>query len=157
MSTEELSALTDEALLCAVRARITAFHDAEDDATVLSRLNAEQTVLYVADTYFGEIGQGGLCQYFVNDGALTAPMLSEALAAIGADAHRALFDTFVHDHAIDLHTLADFLDDRYPSIDKCREAMEKRYPLTEFDVAYYKLPQPNAEMVSYVRTHISSF
>ena len=158
ISTEELAALTDGELVAAARTRIDVLCDEVGDSTAAAtRLNGEQRVLRAVAFYEAEMWQGGLCQYFVNDGGLFAPMLSDALAAVGADAHRAQFDAFVREHSIDLHTLEPFSVGGYPSMSECREAMGKRYPLDDFDAAFYELPSPMAGMASYIRAHITAF
>ena len=154
MSAEELAALPDDELLNAVNARIAAvIGDEEDETARIALLNNEQRIIYVADLYQAEVNNGGLCQYFVNDSRFTAPMLCDALATIGAEAHRMHFDVFIRDNAIDLTNLESFAINHIRQYAK----MEKRYPFEAFDNAFYAMPSIEEPILAFIRTHITKF
>ena len=154
MDRETLAALEDAELLRAAWARICAATDAkEDESERLSLLSEAQKTVYVAYNYECEVNNGGLCQYFVNDSRLSAPLLADALDAIGAVEHRMRFEAFVRDNAIDLQHLEAFAIDHVKQFAK----MEKRYPFEAFDRAFYEMPSLGECMASYVRENIESF
>ena len=154
MEAAELLALDDTELVSAVISRIFgAFGTCEDESERLALLNGQQRVIYVAYTYESEVNNGGLCQYLSNDSRVSSPMLCEALETIGDTVHRAHFDAFVRDNAIDLGRLDSFGRDAF----KRYEKLGKRYPFDAFDDAFYGMPSLEAPMASYIRANIKSF
>lgn len=151
---EELAALEDAELLRAAWARICAVADASDDEIErLSLLNEAQKTIYVVYNYECEVNNGGLCQYFVNDCRLSAPLLADSLEALGETEHKAHFEAFVRDNAIDLRCLESF------AIDSAKQfaRLEKQYPFEAFDGAFYEMPSLGACMSSYIRENIQLF
>ncbi len=154
MRAEELLALDDVELVSAAIARICAVTDSfEDENEKLLHLDDVQKTVYVVYGYESEVNNGGLCQYFVNDSRLSAPMLAEALEAIGAVAHKMHFERFVEEHSIDLRDLESFAIGNAKQFAK----MEKRYPFEAFDDAFYEMPSIEGAMAAYIRKNILKF
>ena len=154
LSSEELTALSDDDLLFAVIARtekkVDEFADLEKG---VNSLNQPQKVFYSLNWLESEVNNGGLCQLFVNSSRLVAPLVSEYLETVGAAEHKKLYDEFVEKNKIDLTDLSFF------DIDEVDEFEEKTkvYPFDEYDDAFYNTEPIETYLKKYIREHISDF
>lgn len=151
MSVDELSSLSDEELLQALNCRIEQkVFSFDDRAEGLASINEKQRILFSVNYYDMEMLNGGLCQYFVNTSRMTAPYISGYLSEIGAQEHKALFDSFISENNIDLSDLSGF------AVDDVSEYQEKylSYPFEKFDDAYYDLPSLETYMTKYARSNL---
>lgn len=108
-----------------------------------------------------EVLNGGLCQFFVNDGDFAA-LVPPALRAVGAEDYAALVCDFAQKHGIDLNDLSAFeltLDpddaDFAPYI-----MLTEKYPFDDFDNAFYELYGTDpleGYIAGYIREHIGTF
>lgn len=154
MSAEELLALTDEELLGVVWVRTERFSAGFDtERRAMDNMNDEQRIFYIAYYYMLQVNDGGLCQYFANSSRDTALFLSDALEAVGADAHRELFEDFLHDNKVATAALLHFAVDNSGDFKK----MESAYPFEAFNTAFYALPPMTEAIAAYVRENVISF
>ena len=154
MSAEELLALSDEELLGVVWVRTERFSARFDtERRAMDNMNDEQRIFYIAYYYMLQVNDGGLCQYFANSSRDTALFLSDALEAVGADEHRALFEDFLHDNKVATAALLHFAVDNSGDFKK----MEKKYPFEAFNTSFYALPPMTEAIASYVRENVTSF
>jgi len=154
MSDEELLALSDEELASVVWIRTERFSARFDtERRALDNMNAEQKNFYIAYYYMLQVNDGGLCQYFANSSRDTALFLSDALEAVGATEHRALFEAFLHDNKVATAALLSFVVDNSADFKK----MEKSYPFEEFNTDFYALPPMQDAIAAYVRENVTSF
>lgn len=154
MPAAELEALPENELFDAALGRTEEKVDRYEDtlAGVGSLPDAAKT-FYIASCYEMEVNNGGLCQFFVNSSREIAPLLPDALSAIGADGHRELLETFVTQNAIDLNDLSSFISDTTEEYD----TQTKRYPFEDFDLAFEQLPPIRELLIPYVRKYLSEF
>ena len=155
MTAEELCALDDGALREAIRVRIEAILDErlgeEDDvAAELRVLEPALRCFYVLDLYDCEVQNGGLCQFFVNTSRAVAPLVGKCLGAVGAEAHRSLYDGFLRENRIDMARLSAFRRGSFA-------AMHRRYPFDAFDRAFRRLAPLEEALLGYVRAHAEAF
>ncbi len=150
----ELLTLSDDDLFEAVYFQIIAIaEEAEDEDAELAQFAGARRTVYILSLLDAEIQNGGLCQFFVNSSRMVAPYVSQALAQVGADAHRQLFDGFVAQNNIDVSDLSSF---------ECSSArgyqkQTKRFDFESFDNAYYELPPLQAFVVTYIKNNIDEF
>ncbi len=85
------------------------------------------------ETFDMEMQNGGLCQFFINEGQLL-PHISECLEAVGAVQHKALLDAFLADNQIDVS------QQNYDVSISAFQELYTQYPFEKFDMAYYALP-----------------
>ena len=151
---EDLLTLSNEDLFEAVYEQNLAIcaEAGETDQEVLLFTGARRTV-FVVNIFDMEIQNGGLCQFFVNSSRSAAPYVSQALTAIGADAHRKLFDEFIETNGIDVNDLDSFKIKRIEDFQK----QAKRFDFDAFDDRYYEL-EPLTDLVAdYIRENIGQF
>lgn len=84
-----------------------------------------------------EVGNGRLCQYFVNSSRLTAPWILEALQTIGVENQRKLLTDFLEKNKIDLSDLSSFVITDIKEF----EEQNKRYPFDDFEEEYYNIEE----------------
>jgi len=138
MSTEELSALSDDELFTAVFHRTEkAMKDCFGNGIDKGTANDNQIIFFSINVFNGEMENGGLCQFFVNSSRSFARMLSNALDEIGATAYSELYDRFLEDNGIDPDDLSVF-DIHDASEYESRAAM---YPFENFNSAYAALQE----------------
>ena len=155
MTTDELAALDDEELFEAVNVRTENKVDNFEELTDgFNALNTSQKVFYALKWLEMEVTNGGLCQFFVNSSREAAPYVSECLAAVGAEKHRALFDEFVQNNAIDLSDLSSFM---IFWSKRSYIKQTKRYDFDAFDNQYYELPALQELITAYIRANIAEF
>ena len=154
MTTDDLSALSDDELFTAVTARteskVDSFDEWEDG---VNSLNPLQKIFYSVNWLEIEVNNGGLCQFFVNSSRMVAPLVSEYMGIIGADQHKKLYDDFVNKNGIDLTELSFF------DVNKAEEFEEKteKYPFDEYDDAFYDMEPLETYLKKFVREHLSDF
>lgn len=154
MTTDELSALSDDELFEAIVSRteykVEQFDEWEDG---VNSLNPSQKVFYSVNWLEMEVNNGGLCQFFVNSSRMVAPSVSEYMGIIGADDHQRLYDSFVQRNEIDLSDLSFF------DVDKAEEFEEKtqKYPFDEYDNAFYDMEPLETHLKKYIREHLEDF
>lgn len=120
----------------------------------------ETTVLVLALLNM-EVLNGGLCQFFVNDGAYAA-LVPAALLAVGAEDYAALLCDFVKKHNIHLDDLSAFELDIAPGEEDFTPyiALTEKYPFADFDDAFYELygtAPLEGYIAGYIREHIDAF
>ena len=154
MSSEELSALSDDELLGAVVARaerkVESFDEIEEG---LKSLNESELVCYTLNWFETEVNNGGLCQFFVNSSSCVAPYVIECMEKVGADQHKRLFEDFVSDNGIDLNDLSFF------KISKVNEFEKKlnSYPFEKYDEGFYDMEPLETYLKRYARAHCADF
>ncbi|MBE6590371.1 MAG: DUF4375 domain-containing protein [Ruminococcaceae bacterium] len=154
LSDEELLALPDEELLSTVWVRVRKRADKFDtERRALDNMEEEPRIFYIVYYYDQKVNAEGLCSYFANTSRETALFLREALARIGAEEHKALFEDFLHDNKVATAALSAF------AIGNSREfkKLERQYPFDDFNSAFYALPPMTEALAAYVRENISVF
>lgn len=137
----ELSTLSGDALVVALALL-------SDD---LEALSPQEKSAHIAACLELEVMNGGLCQFFANDPQYAAHV-PEALEAIGAVEHKALYEQFLADTGIDP------LDPMFRT-----ESMEEfsrlydLYPWDDFDDAYLSLTPIPELLEAYVQSNPDSF
>ena len=151
---EDLLVLSNEELFEAVYAQNMAIceeaGETEDETALFT--GARRTV-FVLNIFDAEVQNGGLCQFFVNSSRIAAPYVSKALAAVGAEEHRKLFDTFIETNHIDVRDLDSF---RIFGI-RGFKRQHKRYDFDAFDDRYYELDPLEDPVANYIRANITEF
>lgn len=108
--------------------------------------------LFVAMMFDMEIQNGGLAQFFWNDGSVYAKLVPEALREIGMDDVAALYEQFVQENNITLEEM-DTYRERFPMMG---EGFYGYHPFDEFDEAYIKIWKEtniNARFLDYAAKH----
>ena len=146
MTDEEFRQLEGDDLWVAAMVRM-------ENAESPDALTHGQLVLLVLTRYDAEVKNGGLCQFFANDGGLVAPYIREYLKTVGAEEHRALFDGFTGKYGIDVNDLSEF---SFTTIEEFVE-LYALYPFDEFDDAYYELPPLSSYLAPVVRENPDEF
>ncbi len=116
-------------------------------------MNEAERLFYLISMFDMEIQNGGLCQYFTNTEPEELRQLSDALHALGAAEHRALFEKFIADNRINLQKPKGF---------RVRSQLGywmllKKYPFDAFDDAYMQLQPLQDILTAYARTNIERF
>ena len=127
--------------------------EAEDTEDELSLFTGARRTVYIVNTFDAEVQNGGLCQFFVNSSRHLAPYVSEALAAIGANHHKKLYDEFIETNRIDVTDLDSF---RVSSTRGFKKQI-KRYDFDAFDDRYYELDALEDLVSNYIRANIAEF
>jgi len=129
---------------------------------VFSRTSAEagfasltdnQKVFFALNYLDMEVANGGLCQFFANDGGLFSPYISGYLNTVGAVEHQKLFDGFTEEHGIDVRDLSEFT---FTSIESFVDLYDL-YPFDEFDDAYYELEPLYIFLADFIRANPEDF
>jgi len=151
---QDLSAMTDEDLIMHISERLWSAVFSDADAQVgFAGLTEHQKVVFALNYLDMEVANGGLCQFFANDGGLVAPYIREYLKTVGAEEHRALFDGFTGKYGIDVNDLSEF---SFTTIEEFVE-LYALYPFDEFDDAYYELPPLSSYLAPVVRENPDEF
>lgn len=151
---EELLTLSDDDLYETVYFQVLELgDDSETGEYNPANLTEGQRIVYVLSTFDMEIGNGGLCQFFVNSSRVVAPLVGECLTAVGADEHRRLYEDFVRNNGLNLTDLSSFIVTSRRGFIK----QTKRYDFDSFDDAYYELSALQELVVAYIRANISQF
>ncbi len=151
LTPEGLLALSADEQYEAIRTRLWDKVEAfENVSAAMASLSPAQRTVYVTTYYEMEVNNGGLCQFFVNSSRDCAPYLSEALGTIGAQAHKAHFDSFIADNRIDVNKLSSFEIRRSRDFEK----QASRYPFDAFDEGFYELPSIEKAAKAYTQAHI---
>ncbi len=151
---EDLLNLSNEDLCQAVYEQNLAIcEEADETDDEISLFSGARRTVFVLNTFDMEIQNGGLCQFFVNSSRCTAPYVSEALAAVGAEDHRKLFDEFIAANHLDVNDLDSF---RVSSVRGFRK-QTKRFDFDAFDDRYYELDSLEDPLSNYIRAHITEF
>lgn len=154
MSDEKLLALSDEELVSTVWIRTEHFASGFDtERRALDNMNEEQRIFYIVYYYMLQVNSGGLCQYFAHASRDTALFLSDALEKVGAQEHRALFESFLHDNKVATAALLAFAVDNASDFKK----MEDSYPFDAFNTEFYALPPMTEAIAAYVRENVTAF
>ena len=154
MSTDELSALTDNELFYAVMVRTEqkaeSFENWKDG---VDSLNPSQKIFYSLNWLEVEVNNGGLCQFFVNSSRMVAPYISEYMAIVGAFEHKELFDNFI------LSSEIDFSDLTFFDIDDLGEFEEKyeAYPFDDYDNEFYDMEPLETYLTKFAKEHLEDF
>ena len=137
----ELSALSGDDLVVAL-----AF-PADD----ISSMSPERQAAYTAACLELEVMNGGLCQFFANDPQYAAHV-PEALEAIGAPEHKALYEQFLADTGIDP------LDPVFQTEDMDEfSRLYELWPWEDFDDAYLSLTPIPELLEAYVKSNPDAF
>lgn len=154
MTTEELSALSDDELFEAATVRtenkVGSFEEWEDG---VNALNPSQKIFYSVSWLETEVNNGGLCQFFVNSSRMVAPLVSEYMGIIGAADHKKLFDDFISGNNIDLNDLSYFDMEDVEEF----EEQNQRYPFAEYDNAFYNTEPLETFLKAFIRENIKDF
>ena len=110
----------------------------------------EEKTLYVLYMLDMEVGNGGLCQFFVNSSSECAPYVSEALEKAGALKIKKLYDDFIAANNIDVNDLSSFK----VTDDASYLAQTQRFDYDGFDDAFYQVENIRDSIVTYAREHI---
>ena len=154
MSTDELSALTDNELFYAVMVRTEqkaeSFENWKDG---VDSLNPSQKIFYSLNWLEVEVNNGGLCQFFVNSSRMVAPFISEYMAIVGAFEHKELFDKFILSSGINFSDLSFF------DIDDLGEFEEKyeAYPFDDYDNEFYDMEPLETYLTKFAKEHLEDF
>ena len=151
---EELLTLSDDDLYETVYFQVLELgDDPETGEYNPANLTEGQRIVYVLSTFEMEIGNGGLCQFFVNSSRVVAPLVADCLTAVGAHEHRTLYEDFVRENGLDLNDLSSF------EVNSTRGFIKqtKRFDFDSFDDAFYTLPSLQGKVTAYIRANISQF
>lgn len=158
MTKNELLELMDEsAEECIHTLGLSLYEKFEDNV----ELNEQEIPVFILWMWNIEMLNGGLCQFFVNEGRF-APLVPAALEAVGASAYASLLNDFVARHKIDFNDLSQFELDLDPTdVDfSAYTAASELYPFDAFDEAFaerYGTDPLEAYMAAYIRENIISF
>ncbi len=155
MSNKEFAALPREELFDAALARVFAIAEkyGGDEGEALLHMTEGMRAFYTVSLYYMEVNNGGLCQFFANSSSSTAPSLASALAAVGADEHKALYLGFVTENGIDLFDLSSFKSESSEEF----AGQYGRYPFEKFDLEYESCPDLRDVLSDYILKNICEF
>lgn len=146
MGKEGLFALDDEsfynAVECICHDIVCDVHDQE--------ITEEQRTVYALMKFEAEVNNGGLCQFFVNSSGECAPYISDALAKVGAEKLKALYDSFIENNHIDPTDLSSF---KIQSVEEY-EAQTKRFDFDSFDDRFYEDGDIHQQILAFARQNI---
>ena len=91
--------------------------------------------MFVALMFDMEIQNGGIAQFFWNDGSAYATLVPGALREIGLEDVAALYERFVQENNITLEEI-DTYRERFPMME---EGFYEYHPFDDFDEAYIKI------------------
>lgn len=126
---------------------------AEDENKELEQFTGARKTVYVLGLFDSEIGNGGLCQFFVNSSRIVAPYVIESLRCVGADEHLNLFEEFITTNNVDVSDLESFKVFSKRGYIK----QTKRFDFDSFDDKYYELPALQEKVVTYIKNNINEF
>lgn len=158
MTRAELLAQLDENMEDCIHDLGTYLYAKVDDGEELQGAEVPVFILWMWNI---EMQNGGLCQFFVNDGAYAAHVPA-ALEAVGAKKYAVLFRDFITTHSINLNDLSQF-DLKFETEDDDMSAYAdatELYPFDDFDEAYYDLyhfDPLEAYLATYIRENIDRF
>ena len=158
MTKNELLDLMDESVEeCIHTIGLSLYEKFEDNV----ELNEREIPVFILWMWNIEMLNGGLCQFFVNEGRF-APLVPASLEAVGASAYASLLNDFVARHKINLNDLSQFELDLDPTDDdfSAYTAASELYPFDAFDEAFaerYGTDPLEAYMAAYIRENIISF
>lgn len=115
-----------------------------------TNLTDEVKYVYSLNEFEMEVNNGGLCQFFVNSSSECAPYISKALAAIGANELKTLFDNFINENNIDVNDLSSF---KISDIEEY-EAQTKRFDFDSFDDIFCENEIFHQQIIDYSRKNI---
>jgi len=151
VSNEQLLAMSDEDLLYTVTVAMNdRVYTPDDPEAGFADLNEVQKNVYALCVYTTEMDCGGLCQFFVNQQSASAQQLPQALEAVGAQAHLALYRDFLNTNSIDPADLSGFAVETTEDF----AVQYARFPYEAYDEAYYALPALHELLVAYIRENI---
>lgn len=151
---EELLTLSDDALFETVYFQnLDIAESAEDEDKELEQFAGARRTVYILSAFDAEIQNGGLCQFFVNSSRAVAPYVSEALKAVNATEHLALFDQFITANNLDVSNLDSFKV--FSKRGYIRQT--KRFDFDAFDDQYYELTPLQDYVVAYIKANIEAF
>lgn len=154
MSAEELSALSDDELFSAVWERTENIVSSyEDISKGFNSLNDQQRIFYAVNYLEMEVNNGGICQFFVNSSRIVAPVVSNYMGIIKASEHKALYDTFILKHQIDVNDLSSFDSETIEEF----QSQYERYPFDEYDDAFCELEPLQNYLIPFIKKHIDKF
>lgn len=158
ISSNDLVSLSNEELFSAVLKRVESNSgNYQHIIDFVNSLSGADRVFYLTSYYEVEVLNGGLCQFFVNSSREIAPELAQCLAAIGAEDHKNLFESFVRDNTIDVCDLSSFIINDGDDDIRGFKIQRNRYPFDEFDNAFFELRPIQDYLADYIRAHISEF
>ena len=108
--------------------------------------------MFVALMFDMEIQNGGIAQFFWNDGSAYATLVPGALREIGLEDVAALYERFVQENNITLEEI-DTYRERFPMME---EGFYEYHPFDDFDEAYIKIWKEtniNARFLDYAAKH----
>ena len=108
--------------------------------------------MFVALMFDMEIQNGGIAQFFWNDGSAYATLVPGALHEIGLEDVAALYERFVQENNITLEEI-DTYRERFPMME---EGFYEYHPFDDFDEAYIKIWKEtniNARFLDYAAKH----
>ena len=153
LNTEELRALPEDELISAASARIERILQEKNELMrALFELTDPQRFFYIVRNYETQLEGGGLWQYLADFSYRMAPYLPESLRELGAEEHRALFETFLKENAIDLQDLT-----RFSTFELRKLEAAEVNPLSGFDAEYRELRPLSCYLTEYIENNIDSF
>ncbi len=122
-----------------------------DDPNFIAQSRAMQA-LHVVLIFDMEIQNGGVAQFFWNDGSAYAALVPEMLREMGLDDVAALYESFIVENYIQMEEI-DSYRERFPDMG---EEFYSLHPFDEFDEAYMKLwaeTNLNSRFLDYAEGH----
>ena len=114
------------------------------------RLPEQLVNIYALTQFEAEVNNGGLCQFFVNSSGECAPYVSRALAAVGADGLKALYERFLRENGIDPKDLSSF---KLRSVAEYEDQVA-RFDYDSFDDAFYADCNIHTQIIAYIRDNV---
>jgi len=124
-------------------------YSGKDIRAGVSQLTEAEKVFFALNYLDMEIANGGLCQFFANDGGVFTPYISDYLDTVGAEEHKKLFDDFCMENKIDTGDTSSFAFSNIPEF----MDLYNQYPFDQFDEAYYQLEPLGKYLVNYIALH----
>lgn len=158
MTREELLSKLDENAEDCIHEIGTCLYDKTEDG---KELQGPEIPVFVLWLWNIEVQNGGLCQFFVNEGEY-ASLVPTSLETVGAKEYAALFHDFVTKHHISLDDLSQFdldIESEDEDMSAYIDATEL-YPFDDFDDAYYELysKKPLESYIAvFIQNNIDSF
>lgn len=153
---DDVKGMSDIEAFAPIYYRLKRKFEKERNPTLLSlmSLNASQRVFWVVNAYEQENDGGGIIGFISSKYSYIAPIVLDALKAIGADEHARLFCDFVEKNGIDTAALSELEIHKVKGKRKKKTAvveLEEKYSAKEFDEKYLALDPIEKYLAVFVR------
>ncbi len=149
--TVDLASLSDEELyqkvFFAIDQRMAMYDDVLEG---IATLNTAEKNIFICGWYESQIMENGILFFLTEDSHVIAPLVADALGAIGAPNHKVLYTKFLYTNDLDAQKIANGYQIPAEKIEK----MEEDSALIGYMDNFYEFPMVQNYMARYIRAHL---